>query len=83
MSSHVGEHGVSGGDDEGDGVEGGGGEGGDSAGGASTTLTIARCPPLQCMPSPGNGSDLMQAKYRVPGIVATTWYRFERMVPPP
>ena len=64
--------------------EGGGGEG-DGGGGLASTLTWAFCPRvLQCEPLPGNGSDRMQAKYRVPGLVTTAWNRLNpSIVPPP
>ena len=76
---------------EGGGEGGGGGRGGGAGGRgggdglASTTSTWAFCPSvLQCKPLPGAGSDRMQAKYRVPGLVTTAWYRLNPiMVPPP
>ena len=82
-----------GGGGEGEGGEGGGGEGegggreGDGGGGLASTLTWAFCPRvLQCTfaPLPGTGSDRMQAKYRVPGLVTTAWNRLNpSIVPPP
>ena len=82
-----------GGGGEGEEGEGGGGEGeggggeGDGGGGLASTLTWAFCPRvLQCTFAslPGAGSDRMQAKYRVPGLVTTAWNRLNpSIVPPP
>ena len=72
----------------GEGEEAGGCSSAGGAGGgglASTMSTWAFCPRvLQCKPLPGTGSDRMQAKYKVPGLVTTAWYRLNpSIVPPP